>query len=142
MGAWVPGRAVPGCLGRSPGPLGHVPGGSQGGVPGSKSAPRWSACLPWIRIKNHVDFDVDFWSSWGPSWVPLGVMLGSCWYLFRPKWVPESCSNRLIIEKVSCHEIVRFPILLGQNGLQGGAKIDPRSCQDGSKIVLGRFFEF
>ena len=69
----------------------------------------------------------------------LGVMLGSCWRLFRPKWVPDPSSNRLIIEKVICHETLRFPMFFGQDGPQDGAKIDPRSLQDRSKIVLDRF---
>ena len=138
--AWVPGRALPGCLGRSSWAPGVRPRASQGGVPGRMSEGQKWLSLLWIRIKNHVDFDIDFWSSWGRSWVPLGVILGSCWRLFRPKWVPDSSSNRLSIEKVICHETLRFPTLLGQNGLQDGAKIDPRSLQDGSKIVLGLFF--
>ena len=134
MGAWVPGRAVPGCLGRSPGPLGHILGGSQGGVPGPMSVPHLWPCLPWIRIKNYVDFGVDFWSSWGRSWVPLGVILGSCWRLFRPKWVPDPSSNRLIIEKVICHETLRFPtgflLFLILRWGQDRPKIAPRRVQD------------
>ena len=140
MGAWVPGRAVPWGLGRLPWVPGAPPGGSLGGGPGPMSAGHLWLCLPWIRIKNHVDFDVDFWSSWGRSWVPLGGHFRSCWRLFRPKWVPDPSSNCLIIEKVICHETLRFPTFFGPNGLQDGAKIDPRSLQDGSKIVLDRFF--
>ena len=41
---------------------------------------------------------------------------------------------------MSSHETLRFPMVFSQNGPQDGAKIDPRSCQDGSKIVLGCFF--
>ncbi len=113
------------------GPLGPW-GASQGlpgGGPGPTSADRWSSCPPWIRIKNHVDFDVDFWSFWGRSWVPLGVMLGSCWRLFRPKLVSEPSSNRLIFEKVIVHETLCFPMVFAQID----PKMGPRSTQDRSK---------
>ena len=106
MGAWVPGRAVLWCLGRLPWAPGALPRGLSGGGPGPMSAAQKVACTPWVRIKIHVDFDVDFWSFWGRSWVPLGVMLGSFWRLFRPKLVPEPSSNRLIFEKVIFHETV------------------------------------
>ena len=42
MGAWVPGRAVPWCLGRLPWVPGAPPGGSLGGVPGPMSAGQFS----------------------------------------------------------------------------------------------------
>ena len=128
--AWVPGRAVPWCLGRLPWAPGAPPRGSQGGVLGPMSADRWSECLPWIRIKNHVDFDVDFWSSWGPSWVPLGGHFRSCWRLFRPKLVSEPSSNRLIFEKVIFHETLRFPMVFAKID----PKMEPRSTQDRSKM--------
>ena len=140
MGAWVPGRAVPWCLGRLPWAPGAPPRGSQGGGPGGKFAGRWWSCLLWIRIKNHVDFDVDFWSSWGPSWVPLGGHFRSCWRLFRPKLVSEPSSNRLIFEKVIFHETLRFPMVLDVFSPKMAAQDGPRSLQDESKIVLDRFF--
>ena len=59
---WVPGRAVPWGLGRLPWAPGAPPGGSLRGGPGPISAAQRWECTPWIRIKNHVDFDVDFWS--------------------------------------------------------------------------------
>ena len=83
--SWVPGRAVPWGLGRLPWAPGAPPRGSQGGVP----APNYKAQSPlstlWIRIKIYIDFDIDFWSSWGRSWVPLGGHFRSCWRLFRPQ---------------------------------------------------------
>ena len=112
---WVPGRAVPWGLGRSPWAPGARPRGSQGGGPGPMSAGQKLACLLWIRIKNHVDFDVDFWSSWGPSWVPLGGHFRSCWRLVRPKLVSEPSSKRLIFEKVIFHETLRFPAVVHSN---------------------------
>ena len=139
---------VPGCLGgrsrgawaASPGLLGRLPGAPRGGVP----APNYKGQSPpstlRIRIKNHVDFDVDIWSLWGRSWGPLGGHFRSCWRLVRPMLVPEPSSNRLIVEKVIVHETLRFPLLFGQNGPQDEAKIDPRTLQDGSKIVLDRLF--
>ena len=140
---------VPGCLGgrsrgawaASPGSLGRLPGAPWGGVPAQCLRPTYGCAPPWIRIKNHVDFDVDFWSFWGRSWVPLGGHFRSCWRLFRPKLVPEPSSNCLIFEKKKhVHYMSRFLIENCQNGPQDGAKIDPRSLQDGSVIVLDRFF--
>ena len=72
MGAWGPGGAVPwglGCLRWLPGAR---PGSSPGGGFGPMSATQKWLCPPWIRIKIHVDFDIDFWSFWGRSWAPLG----------------------------------------------------------------------
>ncbi len=66
-----------------------------------------------FRIKKDVDFDVDFGSFWGRSWVPLGGHFRSCWRLFRPKLVPEPSSNRLIFEKVIFHETLHFPMVFG-----------------------------
>ena len=147
MGAWVPGRAVPWGLGRLPWAPGAPPRGSQGGGPGPKlqgplplTSRHFHLSTLWIRIKIDVDFDIDFWSFWDRSWAPLGGHFRSCWRLFRPKLVPEPSSNRLVFEKVIVHETLRFPMFLGPNGPQDGAKMDPRSLQDGSKIVLDRFF--
>ena len=64
-----------------------------------------------FRIEIYDDFDVDFGSFGGRSWVPLGGHFRSSWRFFPPKLVPEPSSNRVIFEKVICHEIVRFPIL-------------------------------
>ena len=141
MGAWEGGPVGPG-----PPPLGSW--GASQGLPGGGARPQttrptsrhFPSSTLQIRITIYVDFDDDFWSFWGRSWVPLGVMLGSCWRLFRPKWVLDPSSNCLIIEIVICHETLRFPMFVGQDGPQDGAKIDPRSLQDGSKIVLGRLF--
>ena len=142
-GAWVPGclggrsreawAAPPGCLGRIPvAPRGMVPARCL--RPVGRHAPlelvsKIMSIL--MSIFGRFGLDLGFL---------LGVMLGSCWRLFRPKWVPEPSSNRLIIEKVIFHETLRFPALFGQNGSQDGAKINPRSRQDDSKIVLDRFF--
>ena len=136
-----------GCLGgRSrgawaapPGPLGHVPGGPRGGGPaeslqvvGGRASRGFASKIMSILMSIFGRLGVHLGSL-------LGVMLGSCWRLFRPKWVPDPSSNRLIIEKVICHETLRFPMFFGQDGLQDGAKIDPRSLQDRSKIVLDLF---
>ena len=93
-----------------------------------------------FRIKIHVDFDVDLGSFWGRSWVPLGGPFRSFWRPGRPKLVPEPSSKRLIFEKVIVHEIVRFPILLGPSGSHMAPPKRPRSLQDGSLILLDRFF--
>ena len=140
MGAWVPERAVPWGLGRLPWVPGARPRGGSRPETTRVNSGHFQLSSLRFRIKIYVVFDVDFWSFGGRSWVPLGGHFWSCWRLFRPKLVSERSSNRLIFKKVIFHEIVRFPILLGQNGPQDGAKIDPRTLQDGSKIVLGRFF--
>ena len=93
-----------------------------------------------FRIEIYDDFDVDFGSFWGRSWVPLGGHFRSSWRFFPLKWLPEPSSNRLIFEKVNLHEIVRFPILLGSSGSHMAPPKRPRSLQDGSLIVLDRFF--
>ena len=93
-----------------------------------------------FRIKIYVDFDVGFGSLWARSWVPLGGHFRSFWRLGRPKLVPEPSSNRLIFEKLILHEIVRFPILLKSSGSRMAPPKRPRLLQDGSLILLDRFF--
>ena len=56
-----------------------------------------------FRIEIYDDFDVDFGSFWGRSWVPLGGHFRSSWRFFRSKLVPEPSSNRLIFEKTIFH---------------------------------------
>ena len=51
-----------------------------------------------------IDFDIDFWSSWGRFGLRLGGHFRSFWRLGRPKLVPRPSSNRLNIEKVNFHE--------------------------------------
>ena len=72
----MPGRAVPWGLGRLPWAPGAPPRGSQGGGPAPNYKDQSRPSTLRIRIKNYVDFDVDFWSSWGRSWVPLGGHVG------------------------------------------------------------------
>ena len=91
-----------------------------------------------FRIEIYDDFHVDLGSLWARSWVHLGGRFRSFWRLFRPKLVPEPSSNRLIIEKVILHEIIRFPILLGSSGSHMAPPKRPRSLQDGSLILLDR----
>ena len=133
IGAWGP---VLCRLGPLPEPLGRLPGGGLGPM----SAGRSHLDPLDFRIKIYVDFDVGLGSFWGRSWVPLGGHFRSSWRFFPPKWVPEPSSNRLIFEKVILHEIVRFPILLGPSGSHMAPPKRPRSLQDGSLILLDRFF--
>ena len=132
MGAWGP---VPCRLGALPGPW----GASLGGGSGPMSAARSHSDPLDFRIEIYVDFDVDFGSFGGRSWVPLGGHFRSSWRFLPPKLVPEPSSNRVIFEKMILHEILCFPIQNDLHGPQDGAKIDPRSLQDGFKMVLARF---
>ena len=134
----VPGRAVPWGLGRLPWAPGAPPRGSQGGVPTPNYKDQSHLSTLRIRIKIYVDLDVDFWSFGARSWVPLGGHFRSCWRLFRPKLVSEPSSNRLIFEKVIFHETLRFPMVFGVFSPKMAPQNDPRSLQDGSKIVLDR----
>ena len=68
-----------------------------------------------FRIEIYDDFDVDFGSFGGRSWVRLGCHFRSRWRLFRPKLVPEPSSHHLIIEKGIVHETLRFPLAFAQN---------------------------
>ena len=131
---------MPGGLSRvawaaSPGLL----GGSLGGVSGPKSAGRSLPNPLGFRIKFYVDFDVGFGSLWARSWVPLGGHFRSFWRLGRPKWVPEPSSNSLVFEKVIVHETICFIRVWGVSGPKMVPPNDPRSLQDGSKIVLDCF---
>ena len=138
---WVPGRAVPWGLGRLPRAPGAPPRGSPGGVPTLNYKGHFHLSTLRIRIKIYVDLDVDFWSFWGRSWVPLGGHFRSFWCLFRRKLVPEPSSNRLIFfQNVFVHEIIRFALLLGVWGARMATQKCSRSLQDGSLIVLDRLF--
>ena len=123
---WVPGRAVPWGLGRLPWAPGAPPRGSQGGVPGPNYKGQSHPSTLRIRIKIYVDLEVDFWSIWARSWVPLGGHFRSCWRLFRPKLVPEPSSNRLILEKVNFHETWAGVVLGAFPGSQDELQDDPR----------------
>ena len=89
-----------------------------------------------IFISIFDRFGFDFGCLWE-------VMLGSFGRLGRPKLVPKPSSNRLIFEKVfiqknECH--CSHSTILRPKLAQDRPKITPRSLQDGSKIVLDRFF--
>ena len=132
MGAWGP---VPCRLA----PLPRAPEAPPGG--GALKSARRSVPNPLgFRIEIYVDFGVGLGSLWGGSWVPLGGHFRSSWRLRRSKLVPEPSSNRLIFEKVILCDILRFPILLGSSGSHMALPKRPRSLQDGSLILLDRFF--
>ena len=124
------------------GPLG--PWGASRGVPGGENNPQLKVCevtlLGFFIAQNHVVFDVDFWPFGARSWVPLGAHFRSCWRLGRPKLVPKPSSNRFIIQKVIFHETSAGVMFGAFPGFQESTQNDPRSPQDGSKIVLDRFF--
>ena len=131
------------CLGGpwAPGASPWVPGGGCTWPKLQGSPPPTSTYRPFEFASKFMSILMSIFGRFG---VDLGSLLGghfrSCWRLFRPKLVPEPSSNRLIIEKAIVHETIRFPILFGPNGPQDGVKIDPRSPQDGSEIVLDRSF--
>ena len=83
-------------------------------------------------------------SIFGRFGLDLGLRLGahfwSFWRLGRPKLVLRPSSSRLNIEKVNFHETSAGVVFGAFPGPQDGTQDDPRSPQDGSKIVLDRFF--
>ena len=133
--ACVPGGGGRASLGRALPP--------QGRLPGSPADPNYKAHLlaydPRCMSKIDVDFDVVFCSFWGRFRIPLGGLMGPWVALIRPKLVPTSSSKRLVFEKVVFHETLRFSMLFGVFGLHMAPPNRPRSLQDGSWIVLGRF---
>ena len=135
--AWVPGRAIPWCLGRLPWVPGAPPGGSLGGVPGPMSAGQFRSGPIGFRIKIYVDLGVDFWSYWGRSWVPLGGHFRSFWRLGPPKLVPKPSSNRFNIEQVIFPKNERhrgrehdIEVQVGPRWHPRRPKIAPRRVQD------------
>ena len=139
MCAWGPGRAVPWSQGGGP----VVPGGgfpSQTTTANSRHfvLPSRHFVLPTLRtrIKIYVDFDVDFWSFFGRSWgscsvmlVPLSAQVG-LGTVFEPSYLRKSDFSRNRLKQTISD--VFSPKMAPQN--------DPRSFQDGSKIVWDRFF--
>ena len=76
-----------------------------------------------------------FWRLLGPFWPPKTTPFGDP---NRPKIVPRRVLRPLLFENVDSHETsagVMFGAFLGP---QDGAKIDPRSPQDGLKTDLKR----
>ena len=122
MGAWVPGRAVPWCLGPLPWTPGAPPGGSLGGGPDPNYKDQKWAGAPWIRIKIYVDFDVDFGSSWGRSWGSFLALLAAKLGQVRSQTRFENLSN----QKANPHGMLRLR----------GAQERPISAEEGSKTLL------
>ena len=130
---------VPGGLGgRSRGPRGGGPV-----VPGGGSRPKLQQPIPVTLYFRPFELASKFMSIlmsiFGRFLVDLGGHVRSCWCLFRPKLVPEPSSNRLIFEKVNVHETSAGVVFGAFPGPQESTQNDPRSPQDGSKIVLDRF---
>ena len=131
---------VPGGLGgRSRGPRGGGPVVPGGGFPSQTTtvnSPHFVLPTLRTRIKIYVDFDVDFWSFFGRSWGSFSVMLvpfsaqvgpGT---VFEPSYLRKSDFSRNRLKQTISG--VFSPKMAPQN--------DPRSFQDGSKIVWDRFF--
>ena len=115
-------------------------GASLGGGLGPKSETQSLSSPLGFRIKIYGAFDIGLGSFWARSWLPLGSHYRPSWHLGLHNLVPEPSSNHLIFEKVMLHEIVCFPILLGSSGSHMAPPKRPRSLQDGSLILLDRFF--
>ena len=111
------------------GPPPGAPGALLWGGSGPMSAGRSHLDPHDFRIEIYVDFDVDFGSFWGRSWVPLGGHFRSSWCFFRSKLGQKPSLNRLIFEKVIFHEILRFPMLWGFLA----STWRPKTTQDRSK---------
>ena len=132
-------RRVParrGTRAAPPGPLGHLPRGPRGGFP--------TQCLRARSWRASRGFASKIMSMLMSIFGRLGLRLGghfrSFWRLGRPKLVPRPSSNRLNFEKMSFHETTCFPLVLGVFSPNTAPRNDPRSLQDGPKIVLDRFF--
>ena len=133
-----------GCLGACPVVPGPPPWGPWGasleGGPGPNSSGRFVASPLGFGIIFYIDFDIDFCSSWGRFGLRLGGHFRSFWRLGRPKLVPRPSLNRFIFEKVNFHETSAGVVSGAFPGPQDDTQNDPRSPQDGSKIVLDRVF--
>ena len=147
MGAWVPGRAVPWGLGRLPWAPGAHPRGSQGGVPAPnnkdnfRSLPVTFTCRPFGFASKFMSILMSIFGRFGVDLGPLlGVIFDHVGAFFGPSWSQNRLRTVLSSKKRLFTKHYVLPILFGQNGPQDGANIDPRSLQDGSKIVLDRFF--
>ena len=88
----------------SPEPLGRLPGG---GPDPNYNSERWLGTLG-FRIENYVDFDVDFCSFGDRFGLHLGGPFRSLFGLGRPKLVPKPSFTCFNMEKVICHETLRF----------------------------------
>ena len=79
-----------------------------------------------------------------PFLLQLASVQASSWTLFgdpnRPKIGPRRVFRRHFIENVDFHETLRFPMVFGVFSFKMVPQNDPRSLQDGSEIVLDRFF--
>ena len=131
-------------LGACPEPLGPPPQGSWGASQGGSRAQTTNTTS---RYRTPVLCPISMSilkSFFGPFRCRLGPLLGSLLglrlALGRSKLVPSSSSKCLIFEKVVLHEIMCFTILLGGFCLHMGPQNAPRWCQDGSLVVLDRFF--
>ena len=120
--AWVPGGRSRAAWALSPGPLGRLPGGGFDPMCEGQTV----AGPLGFRIEFCDDFDVDFCSFGGRSWVPLGGHFRSSWRFIRSKLVPEPSSNRLIFEKVIFHETSAGVV---PERFQG-PKMAPKTAQD------------
>ena len=77
-----------------------------------------------------------------PCLTPTSVRKGAFWTPFgdpnRARVNSRCVLRHHFLENVNVHEIVRFPIQNAQNRPQDVAKVDPRSAQEGFKIVTQR----
>ena len=74
-----------------------------------------------------------FWCLLGPFWPPKTTPFGDP---NRPKIVPRLVLTPYFFKNADFHADLRFPIENCQNRPQDGAKIGPRSPQDGLKTDL------
>ena len=113
--------------------------GLPGGGPGPMSAAQNMASPLGFRINFYVDFDHDFWLSW----VDLGSLRRSCWdhfFVFSAQVGPGTVFESSYLRKNEFSPDSMFPTLVSDFSPKMAPPNDPRSLQDGSKIVLDRFF--
>ena len=139
----MPGGVSRGAWAASPGSLGRLPGGPWGGGPAQCLRPRSGQALLVLAsffmtvltsIFDRLGVDLD--SLLGVIFGHFGALVGQSWSQDRLRTVLTS--KKCIFKKTSA--ALGESTILRSKSAQDGTQDGPRSPQDGSKIVLDRFF--
>ena len=128
--AWVPGRAVPWCLGRLPWAPGAPPrGGSRPKLQGP--IPTTSTCRPIKSASKFRSILISFFCRFGVDLGSfLGVMFDHVGAFFGPSWSRNRLRINLSSKKIFFTKPYVFHLFLAQID----PKMGPRSTQDRSKM--------